>query len=104
MCRLASEFGTVCERGKLRVNFNLIRWVLTTTSGAKTIIVSAGHVYTLLHQREKREVPKIQLTTTWFFQAAGRFLILSYFGRLILRSEQAAGNYGVARRHVADGL
>ena len=54
MCRLASEFGTVCERGKLRVNFNLIRWVLTATSGAKTIIVSAGHVYNLLHQREKR--------------------------------------------------
>ena len=39
-------------------------------------------------------------TTTWFFQAAGRFLILSYFG--YLRSEQVAGNYGVARQQVAD--
>ena len=36
-------------------------------------------------------------------QAAGRFLILSYFyGFLILRSEQVAGTYGVARRQVAD--
>ena len=41
-------------------------------------------------------------TTTWFFQAAGRFLILSYFGCLILRSEQVAGNYSVAKRQVAD--
>ena len=40
--------------------------------------------------------------TTCFFQATGRFLILSTFGRLILRSEQVAGNYGVARRQVAD--
>ena len=36
-------------------------------------------------------------------QAAGRFLILSYFyGFLILRSEQVAGPNGVARRQVAD--
>ena len=36
-------------------------------------------------------------------QAAGRFLILSYFyGFLILMSEQAAGTYSVASRHVAD--
>ena len=32
----------------------LIRWFLTATSGTKPIIVSAGHVYILLHQREKR--------------------------------------------------
>ena len=32
----------------------LIRWFLTATSGTKCIIVSAGHVYILLHQREKR--------------------------------------------------
>ena len=31
----------------------LIRWFLTATSGTKPIIVSAGHVYILLHQREK---------------------------------------------------
>ena len=37
-----------------------------------------------------------------FLQAAGKFLILSDFGRLILRSEQVAGNYCVARRQVAD--
>ena len=37
------------------VKFNLISWFLTATSGTKPIIVSAGHVYTLLHQREKRE-------------------------------------------------
>ena len=37
-------------------------------------------------------------------QATGRFLILSYFnGCLILRSEQAAGSYGVSRRQV-EGL
>ena len=41
-------------------------------------------------------------TTTWLFQAARRFLILSYFGRLILRSEQVAGNYSEARRQVAN--
>ena len=36
-------------------------------------------------------------------QAAGRFLIFSYFyGLLILRSERVAGNYNVARRQVAD--
>ena len=33
---------------------SLIRWVLKATSGTKPIIVSAGHVYILLHQREKR--------------------------------------------------
>ena len=33
--------------------FNLIRWFLTATSGTKPIIVSAGHVYILPHQREK---------------------------------------------------
>ena len=32
----------------------LIRWFLTATSGTKSIIVSAGHVYILLHQREER--------------------------------------------------
>ena len=31
----------------------LIRWFLTATSGTKPIIVSAWHVYILLHQREK---------------------------------------------------
>ena len=31
----------------------LIRWFLTATSGTKPIIVSAGQVYILLHQREK---------------------------------------------------
>ena len=36
-------------------NYNqLIRWFLTATSGTKPIIVSAGHVYIILHQREKR--------------------------------------------------
>ena len=36
-------------------------------------------------------------------QAAKRFLISGYFyGFLILRSEQVAGTYGVARRQVAD--
>ena len=30
-----------------------IRWFLTATSGTKSIIVYAGHVYILLHQREK---------------------------------------------------
>ena len=30
------------------------RLFLTATSGTKPIIVSAGHVYILLHQREKR--------------------------------------------------
>ena len=36
-------------------------------------------------------------------QAAGRFFILSYFyGVLILRSEQVAGTYSVARRQVTD--
>ena len=34
--------------------FFLIKWLLTATSGTKPIIVSAGHVYILLHQREKR--------------------------------------------------
>ena len=33
--------------------FFLIRWFLTATSGTKPIVVSAGHVYILLHQREK---------------------------------------------------
>ena len=33
---------------------NLIRLFLTATSGTMPIIVSAGHVYILLHQREKR--------------------------------------------------
>ena len=33
--------------------FNLIKWFLTATSGTKPIILSAGHVYILLHQREK---------------------------------------------------
>ena len=33
---------------------SLIRWFLTATSGTKLIIVSAGHVCILLHQREKR--------------------------------------------------
>ena len=32
----------------------LIKWFLTATSGTKPIIVSAGHVYILLHQRKKR--------------------------------------------------
>ena len=32
---------------------NLIRFFLTATSGTKPIIASAGHVYILLHQREK---------------------------------------------------
>ena len=37
------------------------------------------------------------------YQAAGRFLIFSYFyGFLILRSEQVAGTYGVACWQVAD--
>ena len=36
-------------------------------------------------------------------QAVGRYLILSYFyGFLILRSEQVAGTYSVARRQVED--
>ena len=35
------------------MDFFLIRWFLTATSGTKPIIVSAGHVYILLHQREK---------------------------------------------------
>ena len=35
-------------------DFFFIRWFLTATSGIKPIIVSAGHVYILLHQREKR--------------------------------------------------
>ena len=30
---------------------------LCSTSGTKPIIVSAGHVYILMHQREKEEVP-----------------------------------------------
>ena len=34
--------------------FDLIRWFFTATSGTKPIIVSAGHVYILLHQKEKR--------------------------------------------------
>ena len=37
-------------------------------------------------------------------QAAIRFLIISYFYcLLIVRSEEAPGTYGVARRQVADG-
>ena len=36
------------------VFFFLISWFLTATSGTKPIIVSAGYVYILLHQREKR--------------------------------------------------
>ena len=31
-----------------------IRWFLTATSGTKSIIVSAGHVYIRMHQRENR--------------------------------------------------
>ena len=31
----------------------MIRWFLTATSGTKSIIESAGHVYILFHQREK---------------------------------------------------
>ena len=33
--------------------FFLIRWFLTATPGTRPVIVSAGHVYILLHQREK---------------------------------------------------
>ena len=33
--------------------FFFIRWFSMATSGTKPIIVSAGHVYILLHQREK---------------------------------------------------
>ena len=36
------------------LNFFLIKWFLTAASGTKPIIVSAGHVYILLHQTEKR--------------------------------------------------
>ena len=36
-------------------HFNLIKWFLMATSGTKPIIVPAGHVYILLHQREKWE-------------------------------------------------
>ena len=36
-----------------QITFNLIRWFSTATTGTKPIIVSAGHVYILLHQREK---------------------------------------------------
>ena len=38
---------------EVRRDFNLIRWFLTATSGTKPIIMSAGHVYIILHQREK---------------------------------------------------
>ena len=38
---------------KLVILIYLIRWFFTATSGTKPIIVSAGHVYILLHQREK---------------------------------------------------
>ena len=31
--------------------------VLTATSGAIPIMVASGHVYFLLYQREKREIP-----------------------------------------------
>ena len=45
----------------------------------------------------------IMLLTGRGNQAAGRFLILSYFyGFLILRTEQVAGTYCVARRQVED--
>ena len=40
-------------RDKNKKSFNLIRWFLAATSGTKPIIVSAGQVYILLHQREK---------------------------------------------------
>ena len=49
---LMSEDGHVSSRSHFSFIF-LIRWVLTATSGTKPIIVSAGHVYILLHQREK---------------------------------------------------
>ena len=58
-----APFSTKC-RTRARVSTKtlkhgifLIRWFLTATSGTKPIIVSAGHVYILLHQRyiEKRK-------------------------------------------------
>ena len=36
------------------MSFFLIGWFLTDTTGTKPIIVTAGHVYILLHQRKKR--------------------------------------------------
>ena len=47
---LANSLLRHCRRYKI---FFLIRWFLTATSGTKPRIVSAGHVYILLHQREK---------------------------------------------------
>ena len=42
------------KMSRRKIVFNLTRWYLTATSGTKPTIVSAGHVYILLHQREKK--------------------------------------------------